>query len=204
VLRVLLVDDHEFFRHGTIVALKTMFAEEVDAVEADRGATAIALLQAGEEFDLVLLDLGLPDLSGPATARAVIAAAGATPVIILSGSEDPDDISQCISLGARGYILKSTPLVTLKHSISLILSGQTYLAVPSALARQVTNRPLPLTQRQIEVVRLLAGGQSNKQIANALRMPESTVKVHVRDIMHKLGVKNRTQAAISARNFELF
>lgn len=201
-IKILFADSHGLFRHSVTLTLREMF-DRAEVVEAASAAAAVECLAGEAEFDIVLLDTQMMGLQGPAAVQAVVAAANNTPVVVLSGSEEPNDIRAAIGAGARGYIFKSSTTDVLRYGLPLVLSGETYVAVPPGGAARAP-ASLSFTVRQTEVARLVAQGYSNKEIARRLASNEATVKVHVRDIIRKLGVKNRTQVAIVAARYRLF
>lgn len=192
-VRVLIVDDHELFAEalGGVVRKLEPDSVVVTAASAEAGLDALT----GPAFDLVLLDLGLPGLRGPVAFDAVIAKAGSAPIVVISGSEPTVDVAGLIKKGARGFLHKRSSATELSLALRYILDGGTH--VPAAL---LDMRPAPdvaLTPRQTEVLRLLAKGASNKEIADALGCAEATVRVHVSTVLRLLDVENRTQAATS-------
>lgn len=206
-VKILFADAHSLFRHGVTLTLREIF-DRAEVVEADSAAAAVERLAGEEGFDIILLDMRMLDLQGPAAVQAVVSAAKGAPVVVLSDSEEPNDIRAAIGAGARGYIFKSSTIEVLRYGLPLVLSGETYIAVPSIAVPPSGAAPAPaslsFTVRQAEVARLVAQGYSNKEIALKLAGNEATVKVHVRDIIRKLGVKNRTQVAIVAARYRLF
>lgn len=211
-MKVLIADDHTLFRRGLRLLLSKLYAdvEVFEAADADG-----ALQQANEQpdLDLVLCDLAMPGMEQLRGLQALAERLPRTPIVILSAISNPDDIVRTIENGARGYILKSASDETLRHALSLVLAGETYLPSEAFLDRQrrwvgtggqgglrlPADNPLStLTPRQRDVLTLLMGGQSNKEIARNLGLLESTVKAHVKIILNKLNVANRTQAAMVA------
>lgn len=205
---ILIVDDHALVRHGLALAIGE-FCEGSRILEAGSLAEAIELVRETPDLAIVLYDLHLADTEedGVAGLRRMIAEIGGAPVVVFSGSAEPSAVIECIRSGARGYLLKTCSIGALEHALSLVLSGETYVPLPRAIlappgAAEETeplNHMLErLTGRQRDVFQLLLAGQSNKEIARSLGVLEGTVKVHVRAIMQKLGVKNRTQVAVAA------
>lgn len=208
---VLVVDDHPLFREGLSQLLRELDAgaEVLAEPDARRGLSVAA---GRADLDLILLDLTMPGMNGlDAVERFAVEAPG-VPVVIVSGLEDPAQVRRALALGAVGYIPKSTPSPTLIDALRLVLGGGMYFpplmlgAIDSegAPATQPAGRPgsrapEALTERQIEVLVLLATGKSNKVIARELDLSEKTVKAHITAVFRVLGVVNRTQAALEAR-----
>jgi two-component system, NarL family, nitrate/nitrite response regulator NarL len=208
-MTVLVVDDHPLFREGLQQVLQQLASGTRVIAEGD-AARALQMAASVEDLELVLLDLGLPGMDGFAAVERFAQVTPGVPVVIISASEDPAEVRRALALGALGYIPKSTPPNILLDAIRLVLGGGVY--VPPLLVRAM--RPAPalatmggeasgpedLTGRQLEVLALLAVGKSNKIIARELDLSEKTVKAHVTAVFRALGVVNRTQAAIEARN----
>lgn len=217
-MKVLLADDHALFRQGVLLALQELYPD-VQVAEAGSVAEAMRLI-AEDDYDIVLFDLVMPDADGLESLRQVVRAAGDTPVVVISASEEVEDIRGSIDAGARGYILKSSSIEALRHGLPLVLCGETYIPLPGAALANIersgeargnrgqiapgTASRHQFTPRQLEVAKLLLQGHSNKEIGRHLGLLEGTVKVHVREIMRKLGVQNRTQAALVAAQLRLF
>jgi DNA-binding NarL/FixJ family response regulator len=202
-LRLLLVDDHEMVR----MALKHVLAPLADDVVFDEAATAERALEVAAQqpdLDLILMDLEMPGIGGIEGVRALRSAHPELPLIVCSASEDPKRVAQLLALTVAGFIPKSETMQVIQHAVRLVLAGGTY--VPSRLMLQGAASPppppsheaLPLTGRQIDVMRLLSQGKPNKLIARELDISESTVKVHLLAIFRALGVHNRTEAVVAA------
>ncbi len=199
MIRLLIVDDHPVVRAGLVGMLSDEPGFEVvgEAVDGDQ-ASRIA---AATRPDVVLMDLRMPGVGGvEATAR--ITAASDSKVLILTTYESDDQILAAIEAGASGYLLKAAPRAEIVAGIRSVAGGQTALS-PQVAARLVDRmrRPEPvavLTVRETEVLRLVAAGHSNKQIATALGIGESTVKTHLLKVFEKLGVADRTRAVTLA------
>ena len=210
-MRILIVDDHALFRKGLTLLLAQLYpnAEIVGAKDADK---AIELLDKDREFDLIILDLAMPGMVGVAGIKRFAKKCPRSHIVIISAFCDASDVMRSIQYGAHGYILKSATDVVLENALSLVLSGETYIpsevintvnrvrhAPPEALSNLPVDNPLRLlSQRQRETLALLIEGQSNKEIARNLGLLESTIKAHVKVILHKLNANNRTQAAMIA------
>lgn len=203
-MKSLIVDDHPVLREG-LAALLRQGAPDACVLQARNSSEAFGLLDDHEDIDVVVLDLVMPGLSGLAAIAEFGRKRPALPLIVLSSSEDAQLARQAIAQGALGYVPKSADPNTLLLAIKLVLNGELY--IPSLILNEsgATGSPArpdddaadpgPLTDRQIDVLRLISEGQSNKAIAHALYLSENTVKVHVTAIFKALRVVNRTQAA---------
>lgn len=204
-MKVLVVDDHPVFREG-LVALLRQTSDFTEIVEADGAEAARAQIEAHPDLAIVILDLMLPGIGGMDAIAEIGRTRVGLPIIILSSSEAAADARAAFRQGALGYVPKSASRNTLASAIRLVLSGERY--VPPLLIHDsprlsdagptVAVLPRSLTERQIEVLRRLAAGDTNKRIALDLDLSEKTVKVHVTAIFRALGVVNRTQAARAA------
>jgi DNA-binding NarL/FixJ family response regulator len=202
-MRVLLVDDHPMFRAGFAVLLSALDAS-IEVVHANNCAEAVA--QADRAFDLVLLDMQLPDVSGVEALAAIKATFEDVPVVAVSGEQDPALIRRVIDHGAAGYIPKSSHPDILVPALRLVLARGIYLP-PIALADAPEEAPAArlesatavsqLTQRQREVLERALQGKPNKVIARELGISEGTVKAHLAIAFRVLGVRNRTEALYS-------
>lgn len=206
--RVLIADDHPLYRDA-LRAILPRACGATDIVEGACQQDVMARVTSDSDFDLIVLDLNLPGAAGLSCLRYLRGAAPLTPIIVVSGNDEPETMSEVVLAGAAGYVPKSAPSDVLIGAIRLIMAGGTYLPAaaamtlrrpkPAALPSSGPAAGEPLTSRQMRVLRLLAQGLSNKQIARELEISEITVKAHVSLILRKLGVSNRTQAAIEAR-----
>jgi DNA-binding NarL/FixJ family response regulator len=188
--RIIIVDDHPVVREGLVAALDQKNGVNVVGVFGSAGEA----LHSAERLrpDVVVLDLELPGLGGlDAIARFP------APVLILTAYGTDEDIDRALAAGARGYLLKGAPLNDIERAIADVARGESYL--DSRVASRVLDRSRPrLTAREREVLRLVAGGKSNKEIATRLRISERTAKFHVTAIFDKLGAENRAQAVAIA------
>ena len=199
-IRILIVDDHSVVRQG----LKMFLAldPELEVVgEAANGSEALRLARELEP-DVVLMDLLMPVMDGVAATEAIRRELPDTEVIALTSVLEDQAIFKAMRAGATGYLLKDTESDELCRSIKAAAAGQVQLS-PQVAARlmqdvHVPESPESLTKRETEVLRLLAQGKANKEIAAALVIGEKTVKTHVSNILSKLGVSSRTQAALYA------
>jgi two-component system NarL family response regulator len=202
-VRVLLVDDHAVFRAGLRELLDLHGLDVVG--EADDGDAALELVQETAP-DVVVMDLDMPGVSGVEATRRISAAAPATRVIVLSASDEDNDVMEAILAGASGYLLKRVPVEELVAGISRAADGES--TVSPAIAGKVLRRlrestPAPsgasgLTDRELQVLRLIADGKDNSQIAAQLHISPKTVKNHISNILMKLQIENRIQAAVYA------
>ena len=199
-IRILLVDDHSVVRQGLRLFLK--YDPELEVVgEASDGAEA--LRQARElKPDVVLMDLLMPVMDGIAATAAIRRELPETEVLALTSVLEDASVVGAVRAGAIGYLLKDTQAEALCQAIKAAAAGQVQLT-PRAAARlmqavSTPESPEALTKRETEVLRLLAQGQSNKQIAYRLHNTERTIKSHVSRILSKLGVQSRTQATLFA------
>lgn len=203
-MKILLTDDHKLVRAGLVLVLKQM-ESGADLIEAGTGREAVASAQAHPDLDLVLMDLDLPDGSGLEALTAINAGNPTLPVVILSALDDQAMVARAMELGARGFIPKTASGEVMINSLRLVLSGG--ICLPPGygdLSRGELDAELPnLTQRQLEVLRLMAQGNSNKEIARELGISENTVRVHISAIISALDATNRTEAAYSAMRLGL-
>ena len=210
-MRVVIVDDHILFREGLASLLRAQEGIEVIG-EAGSVSEAVALLIRTQP-DLVLLDTDLPDGCGLEVMRSVVPDLPEMKVIILTVDTSDDLLFSAITLGARGYLLKNIPAANLVASLRAIERGEV------ALSRQMTARVVDefsrigslqgslhpalksLTLRELEVLRLLEAEPSNREIANRLSISENTVKIHIHNILEKLKMQNRYEAAEFSRRY---
>ena len=208
MIRILLVDDQSLIRQG-LRALLELEADLEVVGEADNGQNAIALVETLHP-DVVLLDIRMPLMDGVAVTREISQRFPNTKVLVLTTFDDEEYVGQALRYGANGYLLKDTPSEELGAAIRAVDKGYTQLgpglfekAIPKAAAPPTSPPPgwEELTPREKEVLRLIAAGASNREIAEALYISEGTVKNHVTRILSQLGLRDRTQAAIVAHSF---
>jgi DNA-binding NarL/FixJ family response regulator len=202
-IRVLIVDDHEIVREGLQILLAEEPEFEVVSVAGD-GPTALTLV-AQFNPDVILMDLVMPGMDGIETTQLILKNNPAARVLILTTFADDQRVRDAIRAGAIGYLLKDVLKVDLLRALRDAAAGRASLH-PEAqqhLMRQVVESEVPLphtslTKREAEILRLIADGRSNKEIALALHLTEGTIKGYVSTIFDKLGVADRTQAALYA------
>jgi NarL family two-component system response regulator LiaR len=199
-IRVLIADDHSLVRQGLRLFLEMDPDLEVVG-EAANGAEAVERARVATP-DVVLMDLLMPVMDGLTATVAIRSALPETEVLVLTSALDDSAVVGAIRAGAIGYLLKDVEPAELRRAIKAAAAGQVQLAPQAAalLVREVrvAQSPEALTERETAVLRLVARGKANKEIAVALHIGESTVKTHVRGILAKLGVQSRTQAALYA------
>lgn len=214
-IRLLLVDDQSLFREG----LRLLLAQQPDldiVGEASNGEEALAKTRALAP-DVILMDLRMPVMDGIQATQRIVAENLPGRIIVLTTFEDDEEVYAALAAGATGYLLKASPSEKLFSAIRLTARGEAFLE-PSVTAKVLAHfsrmahrehrravPPLvePLSAREIEVLRLLADGCSNKEIGVRLAIAEGTVKNHMTNVLGKLGVLDRTQAALRARELGL-
>jgi DNA-binding NarL/FixJ family response regulator len=211
-MRILIVDDHALVRRGMHYVVKEGFPD-AEVVEADSAASALEQLHDGPPIDLALVDVRMPDLDGLELLRAIKADHPEMPVIMLSTYDNAPYVKRALADGAAGYLLKDATPEDLSQAINVAMSGSGNVlsprviqnlfeeheaAGPEASANGSRRGEYNLTQREHDILALLAEGRANREIAQRLYLSEKTVKAHLAAIFRKLGVTNRTQAAMMA------
>lgn len=206
-MKLLIVDDHAILREG-LVALLRQFERGAEVLQASDTVEGLRLAEEHPDLDVVFLDLNIPDQGGMDLIPIFAKRFPQLPVIVLSSSEDPNDVRLALRSGAVGYVPKSASPKNILSALRLVLAGEIYVPpLMVDLASAVTDKPgrgVPdagerLTERQTEVLRQLCRGLSNKDISRVLELSEKTTKSHITAIFKALGVVNRTQAAAAAR-----
>ena len=207
----IVVDDHPLYREAVVQVLEDTFSN-LSIAQCDTLSSFETLASDMITPDLILLDLNMPDAQGLSGLQRVRALVPDIPVAIISAEENRQVILQALTLGAVGFISKALPRLKMGHAVEKILEGEVVL--PNDLMRvanteevSFSNETLSnLTNKQLLVLEQLAAGFANKQIASQLNLSESTVKTHVSDILRRLGVSNRVQAANQVRgiNFNYY
>jgi DNA-binding NarL/FixJ family response regulator len=207
VIRVVLVDDQTLVRRGIRSLLELAGDIEIVAEAAD-GEEGIATILR-ERPDVVLLDVRMPKKDGLEVLRELQAAGALPPTVLLTTFDDDEVLLEAVKAGARGYLLKDVSLEQLTDAIRSVAGGGTMIrpALTERVLRglehvrrdfDALDPPDPLTKREVEILRLMAGGYSNREIADALGAAEGTVKNHASSILSKLGVRDRTRAVLKA------
>ena len=207
-IRIVVADDHPIVRAGIVGLLESEPGLEVIGEAAD-GAEAVAVATSARP-DLVLMDLRMPQLDGAAATARILADVPGTRVLVLTTYETDDHILAAIEAGASGYLLKAAPQAEIVAGIRAVAAGETVLA-PSIAAKLVSRvradassvaQP-SLSPRELQVLRLVAEGRSNPEIARALFIGEATVKTHLLHVFEKLEVNDRTRAVTRAMELGL-
>jgi DNA-binding NarL/FixJ family response regulator len=210
-IRVLIADDQPVVRDGLAMLLGLLDDVEIVATAAD-GVEAVERARA-ERPDIVLMDLRMPRLEGAEATRQILASVPETRVLVLTTYADDEFLFPALQAGARGYLTKDATAEEIEHAIRALLAGQTHLdpAVQQRLVAAVldqapppvpgkppsvprTDLPDQLTPREVEVLKLIAAGLSNREIADALVLSNATVKTHINRIFYKSGARDRAQA----------
>ncbi|MDZ7595390.1 MAG: response regulator transcription factor [Thiobacillus sp.] len=212
-MKLILADDHTLFRDGLALLLKAHCAD-CEVWEGDGLDAALAEAQAHPDADVALLDLHMPGMDGVQGIRRFVELHPTLPLIILTGAEDPQQIQDVLAAGASGFIPKSSTPAVMLSAIQLVRSGGTYIPPQFLFSASVSAHTPPsssireraqtqLTDRQMQVLRLLAAGKPNKAICRELNIEEGTVKAHIATVFRVLDVANRTEAASVARTIGL-
>jgi two-component system nitrate/nitrite response regulator NarL len=211
-MKLLIIDDHPIVREG-LAALLHQIGPDTTVLAAADAAEGLRLAGSHRDIDIVLLDLALPGIDGMAAIGEFGKVRPELPIVVLSASEDPEEVRRALANGALGFVPKSMALRTLLSAVQLVLSGDIYVPplmicradLPSPKPRADSGpNPLPrLTDRQMEVLRLLARGLPTKTISDTLGLADQTVKHHITEIFKALNVVNRTQATNAAKEIGL-
>lgn len=203
MIRILVVDDHPIVRDGLVAVLSTQ--PDFDVVgEAGDGQAALRQIEALRP-DVLLLDLEMPGLDGVGVLRWLREQDRAVPAIVFTAFDTDERIVEAVKAGARGYLLKGAPRAELFNAVRVVHDGGSLLQpiiaskLMQRMAQPAPDLSEPLTEREQEVLVLLAQGKPNRDIAAALVVTERTVKFHVSSILGKLGASNRTEAVVLAK-----
>jgi len=200
---IVVADDHPLFRQGVVQSLDSR--EEFSVVgEAGTGEEALVLVSETSP-DILLLDIAMPGRGGIATIEYVAKTSPMTQVLMLTVSEDPDDLMAALKAGARGYVLKGVPAQGLVGAVQAVTDGEVFVspALASTILYEMTHdepaNPLDeLTEREQEVLQLVGQGLTNREIGEALFLAEKTVKHYMTSVLQKLHVRSRVEAALLA------
>jgi DNA-binding NarL/FixJ family response regulator len=195
-IKILVVEDHNVVRQGLVALIKTVPDMTVVA-EASDGKRALELFREHNP-DVTIMDLRLPEMGGVDAIKAIRSQFPAARIIVLTTFDGDEDIYRALQAGARGYLLKDMFGDELMDAIRTVHAGKT--RIPPAVAQRLAERMggPSLTGRELDVLKLIVGGKSNKEIGKELDISEATVKTHINSILSKLSVSDRTQAATTA------
>ncbi len=211
-LRLLIADDHKLLR-DTLSSFLTQ-QDDIEIVSVGDVDEARAAISAGPPFDLVLLDYGMPGMHALDGLRRILALDAPPPVALISGMAPRAVVETAFRLGARGFLHKSMPATSLLNAIRFMVLGERFVPVDFIVGHdEKPEVPTPehpstagtpsLSPRELDVLRALCEGRTNKEIARELGLSEPTVKLHVKTLYRRLGASNRTQAAMIARSQNL-
>jgi DNA-binding NarL/FixJ family response regulator len=195
-IRILVVDDHHIVRQGLVALLNTIPGMKVVA-QASHGRQAVELHREHRP-DITLMDLRLPELDGVSAIAQIRQECPSARIIVLTTFDGDEDIFRALQAGAKGYLLKGMDAEELTDAIRSVHAGKT--RIPAVVAERLAERMSgsALTSREIDVLRLIVKGRSNRDIGEELHISEATVKTHINNLLSKLGVSDRTQAATTA------
>jgi len=216
VIKILLVDDHALFREGMRYVLQQL-PEEVETMEAGNFQDGMEIAARHPELDLALLDLNMPGSEGPVSIRFFHQRFPHIPVVVVSGEEGRGYMEKVLGYGAMGFVCKSSAAPVMLGALKLVLSGGVYVPPemlqqhgviaekePEVIDRRSLNtNEYGLTQRQMQVLRHMSAGLSNKEIADAVHLAEGTVKIHIAAVFQTLHVSNRIEAVRAAERLGL-
>lgn len=209
MINILLVDDQTLVRQG-INSLLGLADNVFVAAQANDGLHALEVLENNKDaIDLILMDIRMPNLDGIQTLTKLNELGSKTPVIMLTTFDDHESVIKAIQAGAKGYLLKDVSLETLVDAVETVHAGKTFIqpAITERLIKglqgikgdfEASEMPEPLSQRETEILRLMAAGCSNREMAESLFKSEGTIKNQVSSILAKLGVRDRTRAVLKA------
>lgn len=217
-MKILLVDDHALFREGMRMVLQRL-EDEPEIFEADNYPQAVTLAEQHPDLDVALLDLHLPGSDGAPSIRQFYLSFPHIPVVVVSGEDDRNVVERVMAMGASGYICKNASPQVVLSALNLVLSGGVY--VPPQILRQplfeeneegedyktdkrkLRTNEYGMTTRQTQVLRHLAAGLSNREIARTMNLAEGTVKIHISSIFNLLGVNKRMDAVRTSEKLGL-
>lgn len=206
--QVLLVDDHPLYHEGLASAFARL-APDLSIVSAESAQAGLDLLRNSPPIELALIDLILPNTDGLRALALYAAEFPHIPRLLISGKDDPAIVRQARDAGASGFLHKSLPLDRLLHALRRVLDGHAYFEPAQSVSEALEDAPAgehargELTLRQLEVLKLLGEGRSNKEISAALAIADRTVRAHLTELFRTFGVSSRTQAILTAQRLGL-
>jgi len=197
-MRLLLADDHDLVRDAIALMLSSA-DDNVEVITAKDLHEALKMTLNEEAYDVIILDLRMPGMNGLVGAQKMMKQVPDTPVMLMSGNASATDVRSAHKIGIKGFISKTLTGKSLINAVSLVASGETYFPVEMLSPQSNTQgQGVRLTDREAEVLAELRQGNSNKEIARALDIAETTVKLHLRSLSDKLNARNRTEIIIKA------
>lgn len=209
-MKILLADDHMLFREAMHFHLHELWPQ-AEILDAGNFQEAFTLAEGNPDIGLALLDLNMPGNKGETSVQDFCSRHPGVPVVVISGVDQRDSIERVLNNGAMGFIPKTTSPQEMRSALALVMDGGIYLP-PLLLQKVLSSEPqeisaksgdISLTTRQLQVLRQMANGDSNKEIGLALNMAEGTVKVHIAAIFNSLGVGKRMDAVLKAQRLGL-
>jgi DNA-binding NarL/FixJ family response regulator len=211
-MKILLADDHALFREGMRYVLQQL-SQDVEVLEVSNFQDALKLASSHPDIDLALLDLHMPGSDGSKSVSYFRMRYPHIPVVVVSGEEESSSMEQVLNYGASGFVSKKSNSQTMLSALNLVLSGGIYvppeilrhhsISLQGREKRAQNSESYGLTRRQMEVLKHLCSGMSNKEIASAINLAEGTVKIHVAAVYHTLKVNNRVEALRVAEHLGL-
>ncbi|MCC5956224.1 MAG: response regulator transcription factor [Natronohydrobacter sp.] len=212
-MRLLIADDHELLRDtlGSFLSQQ----EDIETVTVGDIAQAQRAIATSDPFDLVLLDYGMPGMKALNGLQAILSLENAPAVVLISGMAPHEVVERALRLGIRGFLHKSMPAASLLNALRFMALGERYVPVDFVIGKAASHDPAAppapssggttdfaqtLTPRETEVLQSICQGRTNKEIARELGLSEPTIKLHVKTLYRRLGVSNRTQAAMVAQS----
>lgn len=195
-MKILIVDDHSLFREGLIYILNQL-DPDITIIEANGYETAVAHLESHLDIDLALFDLAMPGKDGFSLLTYCRKRYPLISIAILSASKNAADLKRALDNGASGFIPKDTSGKVMLSALQLIMTGERYIPSSMLLQSPLNDEDSHLTPRQTQVASMMMKGFSNKKIALEIGVAEATIKMHVTSIFKRLGVQNRTEAALA-------